>query len=53
MAESWQLEMRRLLEIFEQESTNSLRKINRCFVASGRSFDENFRQYFLKKSTLR
>ena len=49
----WKLEFDRLLEIFERESTISLRKIKQYFIASDREFDENFRKYFLKMSTLR
>lgn len=45
--------MDRMLVSLECESTHSLRKINRCFIESGRPFDENFRQHFLKMSTLR
>lgn len=42
----WKREMHHSMETFENESTNSLREIKQCFVASGRPFDENFRQYF-------
>lgn len=49
----WQLEMHRLLEIFERESIASLRNISRCFDMLGRPFDEKFRQYFLYVSKMR
>lgn len=49
----WKQEMRHLMEMFERESTISLRKINRCFEALGRPFDEDFRKSFLKMSHLK
>lgn len=51
-ADDWKGEMHHLMQMFQRESTNSLRKINRCFAASGRAFDEEFCKYFLKMSTL-
>lgn len=53
VADDWKSEISRLMEIFQSESTASLRKINRCFAAIGRPFDEIFRQDFLQMSTLR
>lgn len=50
---NWKVELDRLLEIFERESTLSLRTINQCFAASGCPFDEDFRKYFLKMSARR
>lgn len=46
-------EFHRLLEMFERESEISLRKIKHCFQVADRPFDENFRKYFQKMTTLR
>lgn len=51
--ENWELELRHLHEIFERESIASLRKINRYFLASGQTMDDNFRPHFLETSTHR
>lgn len=51
--QNWEIEMHRLLEIFEQESRSSLRKINGYLMASGKPFGEHFCKYFLKMSNLR
>lgn len=52
-ADDWKLELQRLFEIFERETTISLRNTNRCFHVLGHPFGEEFRQYFLKMSTVR
>ena len=49
----WKRELHRFLELFEYESTITLDNIKRNFIAAGRPFDDNFRQYFLKMLTLR
>lgn len=52
-ANDWKRELHRLLELFERESTISLKEIKRQFDMSGLPFDENFRKYFMKMSTHR
>lgn len=44
----WKMEMCHFLELFQRESTQSLRVIKRSFGASGRMFDDDFHQYFQK-----
>lgn len=51
--EKWQHEMNVMLKVFENQSETSLREIDRCFEVLGRSFNAEFRQYFLKLSTQR
>lgn len=51
--DEWQLELDRLLGIFERESELSLRKINRRFEALNQPFNDEFRQHFVKLSTYR
>lgn len=52
-ANEWKSDMDRMLAKIERESTQSLRKINQCFIATHRPFNEEFRKYFLKMATLR
>lgn len=51
--DEWQLEMARMLRIFEHESETSLRKINQRFEVLDRPFNAEFRQHFLKISMQR
>lgn len=49
----WQLEMKSMLDIVEEQSEISLRSINQCFQALNRTFTEEFKQYFLKMTNQR
>lgn len=51
--DEWQLEMDRMLGVFEHESESSLREINRRFEVLDRPFSDEFRKHFLKISTQR
>lgn len=48
----WQHEMRLMLEVFENQSEISLRKIGQSFDTSHRPFSD-FREIFMKASTQR
>lgn len=50
MKDEWEVEMDRMLDIFEHESESSLRMINRRFEVLGRPFNEEFRQLLIKTS---
>lgn len=52
-SDDWKHEWNRMLDLFADQAESSLGKINRDFKAMNRSFDENFRQYFLKMSNFR
>lgn len=51
--DEWEIEMNHMLDSFANQASSSLEKIDRRFETLGRSFDEEFRQYFLKMSNLR
>lgn len=51
--DQWQVEMNLMLEIFEQQSELSLRKINQRFQELNRKFTDEFREYFVKMSMQR
>lgn len=51
--DDWKLEMNRMLDLFANQAEYSLEKINRCFEALGRPFDEKFRQHYLKMTNQR
>lgn len=53
MSDNWQAEMNLMLEIFEQQSELSLRKINQHFEVLNRTFTDEFRTYFFKMSMQR
>lgn len=50
-ADDWKREMDKMLEVFEQQAVKSLRNINQNFELLGRSFNEEFRKYFLQISS--
>lgn len=53
MRDEWEIEMDRILDVFEHESETSLWKINERFVALDRPFNDEFRQYFMKMTAHR
>lgn len=53
VADDWQVEMDRMLGIFEQQSESTLRKINRFFEVMNRPFDVEFKTRFLTQSMQR
>ena len=53
MKDEWEIEMSRILDVFEHESELSFRMINRRFELLDRPFNDEFRQYFSKMTMLR
>lgn len=53
VTDEWQVEMNRMLGIFEQQSESSLRKINQQFEVSNRPFGVEFKKHFLTQSMQR
>lgn len=51
--EDWMQEMDQMLDGFSRQTTLTLRNIRKCFTKSGRSFNDEFKKYFLRESNER
>lgn len=49
----WELELDRMLDLIEKQSTESFEKIDQHFLTLGLSFDDEFRQNVQKMVNLR